>query len=90
MVVKRELLFLFRRGVEGREEGRGALLGGTGGDIVPTTASGGAVMALRGVAEVRELERERKKIRLKEKSIVFTGLSLVSHLRVVCRSGAVV
>ena len=47
-------------------------------------------MALRGVAEVRELERERKKIRLKEKSIVFTGLSLVSHLRVVCRSGAVV
>ena len=57
---------------------------------MPTTASGGAVMALRGVAEVRELERERKKIRLKEKSIVFTGLSLVSHLRVVCRSGAVV
>lgn len=35
--------------------GRGALLGGTGGDIVPTvTASGGAVMALRGVAEVRD------------------------------------
>ena len=31
--------------------GRGALLGGTGGDSAPTTT--GAVMALRGVAEVR-------------------------------------
>jgi hypothetical protein len=34
--------------------GRGALLGGIGGDSLPiATASGGAVMALRGVAEVR-------------------------------------
>jgi hypothetical protein len=36
--------------------GRGALLGGSGGDSVPVTAAAteGAVMALRGVAEVKK------------------------------------
>ena len=73
--------------------GRGALLGGTGGDIVPTTASGGAVMALRGVAEVRErTERVKslmKSIDWKIDCALLLG-SLLPLLCVVSRSGAVV